>query len=122
MQRLTIIGNLGKDAEVKDFNGNKCINFSVAVTENWKDKNGQKQSKTNWYECSKWGNQTTIANYLKKGVKLLVEGTPEARAYVSQDGTAKSVQGVNVRNMEILVFAESEPQSQQQSQGSDLPF
>ena len=106
MQRLTIIGNLGKDAEVKDFNGKNVINFSVAVTENWKDKNGQKQSKAYWYECSRWTDNTSIANYLLKGCKVLVEGVPEARAYVGQDGQAKAIQGLRVVNIQILNFVE----------------
>ena len=127
MQRLTIIGNIGKDAEVKDFNGNKCINFSVAVTENWKDKNGQKQSKAYWYECSRWTDNTSIANYLLKGCKVLVEGTPEARAYVGQDGQAKAVQGVRVFNIQILNFVEdsSKPEPTPQApqvETPDLPF
>lgn len=110
MQRLTIIGNLGKDAEVKNFNGKNVINFSVAVTENWKDKNGQKQSKAYWYECSRWTDNTSVANYLKKGCKVLVEGVPEPRAYIGQDGQAKAVQGVRITNIHILSFVEDNSQ------------
>lgn len=106
MHRLTIIGNLGKDAEVKNFNGKNVINFSVAVTENWKDKDGNKQSKAYWYECSRWTENTNIAQYLKKGCKVLAEGVPEPRAYVGQDGQAKCVQGVRITNIQILSFVE----------------
>lgn len=79
------MGNLGGDAEVKDLTNGKVINFSVALTENWTDKEGQKQSKTNWVRCSYFRTaeqSTAIVAYLKKGTKVLVAGKPEARAYV----------------------------------------
>lgn len=122
MQRLTIIGNLGKDAEVKAFNNTNVINFSVAVTENWKDKNGQKQSKAYWYECSRWTDNTSIANYLLKGCKVLVEGVPEPRAYVAPDGQAKSIQGVRITSIQILNFVESASPQVNRQESPDLPF
>ena len=103
LNKTTIIGHIGKDAEVKDFGNNKVINFSVAVTRKWKNKSGEEQSKTTWFEVSKWGNNVTLSNYLTKGTQVYVEGEIEADAFVSnQDGEAKGVLRLNAFNIQLL--------------------
>lgn len=110
MNRLTLIGNIGKDAEVKDFNGgNSVINFNVAHTSKWTDKQGNKQEKTTWYEAAWFINNTQIAQYLKKGAKVLIEGEPTARVY-----NDTVYLGVNVRSLDILNFAKDDAPKQQQ--------
>ena len=102
MQRTEIIGRVGKDAEVKTLdNGMSVINFSVAVTETWKDKQGNKQEKANWYECAKWGEHTKVAEFIKKGSQVYVEGTSEARAFISGE-EAKAVNCIKVHKIELL--------------------
>lgn len=121
MQQTQILGRLGKDAEVKDVGDTQVINFSVAVSENWKDKNGEKQEKTTWYECAKWGNNVGIAPYLKKGTQVYVSGNAEARAYVNNDGDAVGVLGIRVFQIELLGSkdSQSEPNTQQQPQNNN---
>lgn len=115
MNKQILSGNIGKDAEVKDFqNGNSVINFSVADTKKWTDKNGQKQEKTNWIECVWYLNNTSIAQYLTKGTKVLIEGEPTARAYVNQQNEIISVNQCIVR---VLEFMGSSNQNQQQNYG-----
>lgn len=120
MQRIELIGYLGQDAEVKDFNNTQVINFSVAVSESYTNKQGEKITNTNWYECSKWGNNTTVAQYLKKGQQVFVSGKPQARAWQKDDGTLVSNLGVNVFAIQLLGSKESQPQntSQPQAQAS----
>lgn len=116
MNKQILSGNIGKDAEVKDFqNGNSVINFSVADTKKWTDKNGQKQEKTNWIECVWYLNNTSIAQYLTKGTKVLIEGEPTARAYVNQQNEIISVNQCIVR---VLEFMGSSNQNQQQNYGN----
>ncbi len=116
MNKQILSGNIGKDAEVKDFqNGNSVINFSVADTKKWTDKNGQKQEKTNWVECVWYLNNTSIAQYLNKGTKVLIEGEPTARAYVNQQGEAIVINQCIVRTLE---FMGSSNQNQQQNYGN----
>lgn len=131
MQKIQIIGRIGQDAEVKDFNSNQVINFSVAVSERWKSQQGEQQEKTTWYDCSKWGNNTNIAQYLTRGTQVYVEGTPECRAYMNKEGEAVSVLGIKVFSVELLGSKEeAKPQSQQQNtadefepeEHEDLPF
>lgn len=102
MQKIQLIGRIGNDAEVKDLNSNQVINFSVAVSERWTSKDGQKQEKTSWFDCAKWGNNTNISQYLTKGTQVYVEGTPECRAYVNKDGEAVAVLVVKVFSIELL--------------------
>ena len=121
MQRLTIIGHLGNDAEVKDLGQNQVINFSVAVSESYVSKQtNEKVTNTTWYEVAKWGNNTAIAQYLKKGTQVLVEGKPTARAWQKEDASLVSVLGINALNVTLLGSAKSDgatsPQPQAQSQ------
>ena len=117
MQRLTIIGHLGQDAEVKDLGHNQVINFSVAVSESYVNKTtNEKVTNTTWYECAKWGNNTAVAQFLKKGQQVLVEGKPTARSWQKEDGSLVSVLGVSVLNLELLGSAKSENNSQPQAQ------
>jgi len=116
MNKQILSGNIGKDAEVKDFqNGNSVINFSVADTKKWTDKNGKKQEKTNWIECVWYLNNTSIAQYLTKGTKVLIEGEPTARVYVNQQGEAIVINQCVVR---VLEFMGSSNQNQQQNFGN----
>lgn len=123
MNKYILTGNIGKDAEVKDLNnGNSVINFSVAHTEKWKDKQGNPQEKTVWVDCSWFINNTSIAQYLKKGTKVLIEGEPTARAYVNNNGEAVAILGCTVRSLEITQFANNDNPQPQQPQQPQQPM
>jgi len=122
MQRLTIIGYLGQDSEVKDLGHNQVINFSVAVSESYINKTtNEKVVNTTWYECAKWGNNTAVAQFLKKGTQVLVEGKPTARSWQKEDGSIVSVLGVSVLNLELLGGAKSENSSATQAPQAQSP-
>ena len=120
MQRIELIGHIGQDAEVKDFNENQVINFSLAVSQSYTNKQGENISNTTWYECAKWGNNTSVAQYLKKGTQVFVSGKPQSRAWQKEDGTLVSNLGVNVFNLTLL-GSKNENQSQSQPQASSHP-
>lgn len=103
MKKISIIGNVTKDAEVRAFEGGKSvINFDVAVNERYKDKNGQKQERTTFIRCAMWREVTTIAQYITKGTKIYVEGSPDADAYMNKEGKAVGNIKINVRELEFL--------------------
>ena len=103
MKKISIIGNVTNDAEVRNFEGSKSvINFDVAVNERFKDKNGQKQERTSYIRCAMWRDATTIAQYITKGTKLYVEGSPDADAYINKEGKAVGNIKINVREIEFL--------------------
>lgn len=103
MQKLIIVGRVGQDAEVKDFPASQLISFSVAVSETYvKKSTNEKVTNTTWYECSIWRNDVSIAQYIRKGDFICLEGTPNNRAYLSNEGDAKLVNGINVSKVELL--------------------
>ena len=117
MNRIEIIGHIGNDAEVKDLGNNQVISFNVAVTEKWKDKqSGEVKSKTDWFQCAKWGNNTSLAQYLKKGTQVYVSGKAEAKSYNGNDGQLKQVLALNVNEIKLLG---SVPQQGQQQQNNN---
>lgn len=80
MQTLIIGGNVGNVKELKDVNGDKVLNFSIAV-DNGKDKNGEKRDPT-WFDCALWGKRAeSLAPHITKGSKLMLSGRPGARAH-----------------------------------------
>ena len=123
LNRFTFIGNLGQDAQVRTLDsGTSAISFSVAVTEKYKDKQGNAQEITTWVSCTRWvpqGGSTALANYLLKGQKVYVEGKPSARSYVAQDGTAAAVLNVRVDKIELL--GGSQGQSAQPNSSYNAP-
>lgn len=83
MNTTIISGNIGQDAQIKPHGDQVVINFSVAVTKKWKSGDEQKE-KTTWFSCSLWrkAEHTRIADFLKKGQKVICTGEIEADAYL----------------------------------------
>lgn len=114
MIKLSLIGNIGGDATVRTLdNGSTAISFSVAVTEKRKD-----QEITTWAACTIWkynDQPTTIAQYLKKGQKVYVEGKPSVRTYVTKEAQTGASLEVRVDFVELLGGAQAAPQQAPQS-------
>ena len=83
VNKTILLGNLGKDPEVKFMaNGEAVCNFSIATTENWKDKSGAKQEKTEWHNIVMYRKLAEIAGeYLKKGSTVYIEGKLQTRKW-----------------------------------------
>lgn len=94
INKATLIGNVGKDPEIKTFqNGGKVAQFSLATTESWKDKaSGEKKTETEWHNIvvKNEGLVGIVEKYIKKGSKLYIEGKLETREY-EKDGVKKYV-------------------------------
>ena len=99
-----VIGRIGKDATVKDVNNMSVISFSIAHKEEWKAKDGSKQEKTIWINCSYWKNKgkTKLADYIKKGDTLFVEGIPTSRAYLDKQGNAIAQLELRITNLKFI--------------------
>lgn len=96
MLRIQLIGNLGSDAEVKNFNGKNALCFNVAHTDKWTDEKGQKHEDTTWVSCILNGDGGKVKDYLKKGTAVYVEGAGSTRVY-SSPKLKQFVAGVNIR-------------------------
>lgn len=88
MNKAIIIGNLGKDAELRYTPAGAAVcTFSVATTERWKNRDGVQQEKTEWHRIVVWGNAAeSLAEYLTKGKSVAIEGRIETRKYQDKDG------------------------------------
>ncbi len=93
LNKVILIGNLGRDPEVRRMgSGDPVVNLSVATSENWRDKqSGEKREKTEWHRVVIFNDQIAkvAENYLKKGMKIYVEGQLQTRKYTDQSGQEK---------------------------------
>ena len=104
LNKVMLIGNLGKDPEVRAIpSGVKVANFSIATSENYTDKNGQKVDKTEWHNIVMWRGLAEIAEkYLRKGSQVFVEGRLQTRSWDDQSGQRKYMTEVVVDNLVML--------------------
>ena len=89
--QTTVVGRLGKTAEVNSTKaGNPYAKFSVAATEHWKDKGGQKQEHTTWYNVILWGQlANAIGHLLEKGMLVFAQGRIKTEEYTDRDGVKR---------------------------------
>lgn len=104
VNKVILIGNLGRDPEMRYMpNGDPLASFSIACTENWKDKQGVKQEKTEWVRISIFGKLAEIAGeYLKKGSSVYLEGRLQTREWNDKDGNKRSTTEVVCDRMQML--------------------
>lgn len=99
LNEVKLLGRLGKDPELKEVNGSKVCNFSLATSERWKDKDGNKQEKTSWHNIAVWGKLAEIcAKYLKKGQLCYICGSLETRTQ-EKNGTKQYYTSVVVKGL-----------------------
>ncbi len=100
LNRTTIIGNLGKDAELIQTENGTFVSFTVAWNELYTDKSGTKREVTEWYQCTY--NRVAIAQYLKKGMRVEVEGRMGTEAYLTKNKEAAARLTLWVNRIELL--------------------
>lgn len=99
---LRIIGHLGADATITNVNGKSVINFSVAATDKYKDKQGQIKEDTTWVACSFWAEKPNLVPYLKKGTQVAVEGKPSVRTYTNKESKTIATLECNVFDLMLV--------------------
>lgn len=130
LNKAILIGRLGKDPEVKTMpNGELVANVSLATSENWKDKTGIKQEKTEWHNLVFYRRLAEIAGqYLKKGSQIYVEGKIQTRKWQDKEGQDRYTTEIIVSEMQMLgskAVNQSEqiaPRPVSQVDGFDIPF
>lgn len=104
INRVFLIGNLGKDPELKTFsNGGSLCNATLATSESWKDKDGQQQERTEWHNVvfhNKLGE--VVAQYLSKGSKVYVEGSLRTRKWQDKEGKDRYTTEIHASEMQML--------------------
>lgn len=114
LNKVTLIGRLGKDPETRLMpNGEAVCNFSVATSESWNDRNGQRQERTEWHNITMYRRLAEIAGqYLKKGSQVYLEGKIQSRKYQGKDGIERTAYDIIANEMKMLSGGNSEQQAQ----------
>ena len=104
LNKACILGNAGKDAEIRYTNGGKAVaTFSVATGESWKDQSGTLQERTTWHNIVAWERLAEICgNYVKKGTKVYIEGRIQNRSYDDKDGVKKYISEIVATDLILL--------------------
>ena len=104
VNKVILVGNLGKDAELRSTpSGASVSTFSMATTEVWNDKQGQKQEKTEWHRIVLWGKQAeSLQEYLVKGKQIYVEGRLQTRQWDDKDGNKRYTTEIKADRITLL--------------------
>lgn len=104
LNKVQLIGRLGKDPELKYTNSGAAVcSFSLATSETWKDKSGEKQEKTEWHNLVLWGKLAEICGeYLKKGSLAYFEGRLQTRKWKDKEGNDRYTTEIVADNMVML--------------------
>lgn len=130
-QKLTIIGRLGRDPEMKYTpSGQAVTSFSVATDHQYTDKSGAKVKETTWFRVEAWGKQAEICNtYLQKGALVLVEGrlksdksTGGPRVWTDKSGEAKSAHEIIADTVRFLGGTKPKSEQADVGDGDNMPF
>ena len=98
-----LIGNAGQDPEVTQTDNGKVATFNLAVTEKYKDKNGERQERTDWIKIVAWRNSADIVEkFIKKGSPLFIEGKIRVRSWADREGKKMYVTEVIADNIQLL--------------------
>ena len=129
INKVIVLGNLGKDPEVRYSSaGDACANFSVATSEKWTDKNGEKKESTQWHNIVAWKKLAeNCAQYLHKGSKVYVEGKLQTRKYTDKNGVDRWATEIIARDVVFLSTKNNQQQQEEQApssfeDGGELPF
>ena len=104
VNKAILIGNLGKDPEVRYMpSGEAIANITLATTDTWKDKSGEKQERTEWHRVSFFGRQAeVVGEYLKKGSQIYVEGRIQTRKWQDKEGQDRYTTEIVADRMQML--------------------
>ena len=128
LNKVMLIGNVGKDPEVRYLDGNnnpnsgstKVATFTLATTERYRDRNGELRENTEWHNIVAWRNSADVAEkYIRKGTQVYIEGKLRTRSWTDQTGNKRYTTEVTVDNLQLLGRKSDNPGAQDggQAQG-----
>ncbi len=123
LNKVTLIGNLGRDPEIRSTNdGREIASFSIATSESWRDKStGKNKEKTEWHRIVVFneGLVNVVKNYIKKGTKLYIEGSLQTRKWVDSEGEEKYTTEIVLQGFNSKLIMLDSRNSQDFSNNSD---
>ena len=124
VNKVLLIGRLGKDPEVRYTGGGQAVaNFSIATDESYTDKEGEKQKKTEWHNIVVWGKavESYVAKYLHSGDMVYIEGKLQTRKWEDKEGNTKYTTEINVTDIKGLITARTDDQPKASNKGNGKP-
>ena len=130
VNKVILIGRLGQDPELKYTpSGTAVANFSMATSESFADKAGNKQEKTEWHRIVVWGKLAELCDqYLKKGRQAFVEGSLQTRQWENKEGVKQYTTEINARAVQFLggqvekTESNNTPEPAPEFTADDIPF
>ena len=111
VNKVQLLGNIGKDPEVRETKSGKVVNLVLATSERYTDKSGQKQENTEWHNLVVFGKLAdVVTKYVKKGDKLYVEGSITTRKWEDKEGNTRYNTDIKVRDLTMLGGTEKKAQ------------
>ena len=104
VNKVILLGRLGQDPELKYTpSGTAVCNFSIATSESWSDKSGQKQERTEWHRIVVWGKLAELCNqYLSKGRQAFIEGGLQTRSWEDKQGQKRYTTEINAKSVQFI--------------------
>ncbi|MBI0180626.1 MULTISPECIES: single-stranded DNA-binding protein [Snodgrassella] len=104
VNKVILVGRLGRDPETRYMpSGDAITNFSIATDEQWRDRNGERQTRTEWHNITLFGKLGEIASqYLRKGSQVFIEGRIQSRKYTGKDGIERTAYDIIGNEMKML--------------------
>ena len=104
VNKAILVGNLGRDPELRQTpSGQSVCNFTVATSESWTDRNGERVERTEWHRIVAWGKTGELcAQYLSKGRTVYVEGRIQTREWEDKDGNKRYTTEINAQNVNFI--------------------
>lgn len=123
MLQCEVIGNIGADAEIKEFGGKKYVSFNVAHSDVSKDQQGQRVEQTTWVSILWYGDGGGLFQYLKRGSKVFVRGRQKVKLYADKNGNTQFAINVNASEVQLCGMRGESGNAQNMSESTgDLPF
>ena len=104
VNKVILVGRLGRDPETRYTGGGQAVaNFSLATDETYKDRNGERQKRTEWHRITAWGKLAEICQqYLKKGTMVYIEGRIQSREWQDKEGQKRTSFDIVANTMKML--------------------
>ena len=104
VNKAILVGNLGRDPELRTTpNGQSVVNFTLATSETWNDKSGERQERTEWHRIVVWGKTAEMCNqYRSKGRTVYIEGRIQTREWEDKDGAKRYTTEVNASTVNFI--------------------
>jgi single-strand DNA-binding protein len=120
LNRIMLIGNVGRDPESRDYQGTKVVSFTLAVNERY-TKDGKPEERTQWFRITFWGGNSAevVMNYVKKGSQVYIDGRLSTSEYVDREGKTRTA--LEVRGQTITLLGSAGGSTQTMATSSNTP-